>query len=44
MKFRSLRIITNDMTALTRFYQDITGIAPVTHSRITSSLEHLPAI
>ena len=32
MKFRSLRIITNDMTALTRFYQAITGIAPVTYS------------
>jgi catechol 2,3-dioxygenase-like lactoylglutathione lyase family enzyme len=32
MKFASVRIITDDVAGLTRFYLDITGIVPTTYS------------
>lgn len=29
MKFASIRVVTEDVSALARFYQRITGVAPV---------------
>jgi catechol 2,3-dioxygenase-like lactoylglutathione lyase family enzyme len=33
MKLAHARIVTNDVPALTRFYQDVTGMAPVGNDR-----------